>query len=95
MTVAMVIGQTFIGGILGDRLNKRVTIIVALFGHTIALLLLAYAFNLAMILGFVIHQRPRDGRPRPADSGDASRLLRAHVLRDDHGLLVAGHDGRG
>ena len=54
MTVAMVIGQTFIGGILGDRLNKRVTIIVALFGHTIALLLLAYAFNLAMILGFVI-----------------------------------------
>ena len=54
MTVAMVIGQTFIGGILGDRLNKRLTIIIALSGHTVALLLLAFAFNIYMVLGFVI-----------------------------------------
>ncbi len=54
MTVAMVIGQTVIGGVLGDRINKRRTIIIALFGHTVALLLLAYATNVWMVLGFVI-----------------------------------------
>jgi MFS family permease len=54
MTVSMVIGQTVIGGFLGDRINKRLTIVVALFGHTVALILLAFATNVAMILGFVI-----------------------------------------
>ena len=54
MTFSMVIGQTVIGGYFGDRINKRRAIIVALFGHTVALLLLAYASNLAMILGFVV-----------------------------------------
>ena len=54
MTISMVIGQTVIGGFLGDRVNKRLTIIVALSGHTVALLLLAFSFNLWMVLGFVI-----------------------------------------
>jgi len=54
MTVSMVIGQTFIGGFLGDRINKRLTIVIALFGHGVALLLLAYATNQLMIIGFVV-----------------------------------------
>ncbi len=53
MTVAMMFGQTFIGGFLGDRLHKRTAIVVALFGHTIALLLLAYATSTWMIVAFV------------------------------------------
>ena len=54
MTVAMMFGQTFIGGFLGDRLHKRTTIVVALFGHTIALLLLAYAGSAWMVFAFVL-----------------------------------------
>ncbi len=54
MTISMVIGQTFIGGLLGDRINKRVTIVIALFGHSIALMLLAYATSQLMIIGFVV-----------------------------------------
>ncbi len=54
MTIAMVIGQTFIGGLLGDRVNKRLTIVIALFGHSVALILLAYATNGLMITGFVV-----------------------------------------
>ena len=54
MTISMVVGQTFIGGFLGDRINKRVTIVIALFGHAVALLLLAYATSVWMIIGFVL-----------------------------------------
>ena len=54
MTFAMVVGQTVIGGFLGDRINKRRTIIVALFGHTVALLLLAFAGNVWMIVAFAV-----------------------------------------
>ena len=54
MTVAMMFGQTFIGGFLGDRLHKRAAIVVALFGHTVALLLLAYAGSAWMVFAFVL-----------------------------------------
>lgn len=54
MTVSMVIGQVGIGGLLGDRLNKRLVIIIAMCGHTVAMLLLAFAFNTAMVIGFVV-----------------------------------------
>jgi len=54
MTFAMVIGQVCIGGLLGDRLNKRLVIIIAMFGHTVAMLLLAFSVNVVMVLGFVI-----------------------------------------
>ena len=54
MTAFMVIGQVVIGGILGDRLNKRMVIIIAMCGHTVAMLLLAFSFNIVMIIGFVV-----------------------------------------
>ena len=54
MTISMVIGQTFIGGMLGDRVNKRLTIVIALFAQAMSLLLLAYATNQAMVLAFVV-----------------------------------------
>ena len=54
MTISMLVGQTFIGGLLGDRINKRVTIVIALLGHAVALLLLAYATSVWMILAFVV-----------------------------------------
>ena len=54
MTFSMVIGQTVIGGFLGDRINKRRAIVIAMFGHMVALLLLAYATNVWMIVGFVV-----------------------------------------
>ena len=54
MTFSMVIGQIVIGGLVGDRINKRRTIIIALFGHTVALLLLAYATSVWMIVAFAV-----------------------------------------
>ena len=54
MTISMLVGQTVIGGFLGDRINKRVTIVIALFGHAVALLILAYATSGLMIIGFVV-----------------------------------------
>ena len=54
MTFSMVIGQTVIGGFFGDRINKRRAIMIALFGHTVALLLLAYATSVWMIVGFAV-----------------------------------------
>lgn len=54
MTISMVIGQTVIGGFLGDRVNKRLTIVIALLGHAVALALLAFATNQLMIVGFVV-----------------------------------------
>ena len=54
MTAFMVIGQVVIGGILGDRLNKRMVIIIAMCGHTVAMLLLAFSFNVVMVIGFVV-----------------------------------------
>ncbi len=54
MTTSMVIGQVGIGGLLGDRLNKRLVIIIAMCGHTVAMLLLAFSFNVVMVIGFVV-----------------------------------------
>lgn len=46
-------GQT-IGGVLGDRVNKRLMVALAMFGHMTGFLLLAFAQNAFMIWGFVV-----------------------------------------
>lgn len=42
-----------LGGVLGDRMNKRLLASVAMLGHMTGLLLLTYASNLLMILAFI------------------------------------------
>lgn len=55
LTVVMVISQA-ISGFLGDRIEKRKIIVVCMGGHTVALLILAFADSVAMLTAFaVIH----------------------------------------
>lgn len=53
MTVMQMIGLP-IGGFLGDRFEKRKIAIFAMFGHASALIVLAYATNLAMVIFFAV-----------------------------------------
>ncbi|MEJ2131505.1 MAG: MFS transporter [Gammaproteobacteria bacterium] len=53
LTVLQIIGQVS-GGYFGDKLNKRVTCAFCLAGHGFGLLLLAYATNVYMVLGFTV-----------------------------------------
>ena len=53
MTVMQMIGLP-IGGFLGDRFEKRKIAIFAMFGHAAALIVLAYATNLAMVVFFAV-----------------------------------------
>ena len=45
---------TIIGGPIGDRFSKRWLVVCCMFGHAGGLLLLAYASNVAMVLGFTV-----------------------------------------
>lgn len=54
MTVAMVVGQLVFGGFLGDRMNKKLVICVAMWGNTLAMVLLALGTTLWIILVFAI-----------------------------------------
>jgi MFS family permease len=55
LTVIMVAGQATIG-FLGDRFEKRKIIVVCMVGHTVALVILAFAQTLPMVVLFaVIH----------------------------------------
>ncbi len=42
------------GGFLGDRLNKRVLLVICMIGHVIALLLVTYAIAFWMIIAFAV-----------------------------------------
>ena len=53
MTIMQMIGLP-IGGFLGDRFEKRKIAIFAMFGHASALIVLAYATNLAMVIFFAV-----------------------------------------
>ncbi len=53
MTIMQMIGLP-LGGFLGDRFEKRKIAILAMFGHAAALIVLAYATNLAMVLFFAV-----------------------------------------
>lgn len=53
MTAFQVVGQLS-GGYLGDRLDKRLICICCMVAHTVGLLLVAYASNLAMVLAFAL-----------------------------------------
>lgn len=53
MTVCQMVGLP-LGGMLGDRFEKRRIATFAMFGHCIALLMLAYATNLVMVLAFAV-----------------------------------------
>lgn len=53
MTVMQMIGLP-VGGYLGDRFEKRKIAVVAMFGHASALIVLAFATNLAMVIFFAV-----------------------------------------
>lgn len=53
LTAMTMIGQVG-GGFLGDRVSKRLIVIVCMFGHAVALLMLAYATALWMVVGFAV-----------------------------------------
>lgn len=53
MTFMSVVGQ-FLGGILGDRVNKRYVAIGAMFGHAAGLTLLANARSVSWVIAFAI-----------------------------------------
>lgn len=53
MTACQMVGQ-LLGGYLGDKNSKRFVCICCMAGHTIALLLLAYAGNLTMVYLFAM-----------------------------------------
>ena len=43
-----------LGGVLGDRFNKRLICVLCMFGHAAGLVLLAYATDLWMVLGCTV-----------------------------------------
>jgi MFS family permease len=53
MTTMQAIGL-LVGGFLGDRFNKRIIATLAMFGHCVALLVLAYASALWMVVFFAV-----------------------------------------
>lgn len=53
MTSMQMVGQV-LGGILGDRFNKRAIVIVCMASHGIGLLALAYAQNTGMVIAFSV-----------------------------------------
>ncbi len=53
VTTASLVGQ-LVGGYLGDRMNKRLLVTFCMLGHMTGLLLLAFATNFAMVVGFAI-----------------------------------------
>jgi MFS family permease len=52
-TIVSAIGQMG-GGFLGDRISKRLIVIVCMFGHVLGLLMLAYATALWMVIAFAV-----------------------------------------
>jgi MFS family permease len=55
LTGASLIGQVG-GGFVGDRFNKRKVVILCMFGHAVALLLLAYSVAIWMVILFALIQ---------------------------------------
>ena len=53
MTGMQIVGQIS-GGILGDRFDKRIIATICMVAHCVALLLLAFATNLAMVIAFAM-----------------------------------------
>ncbi|MBM4415571.1 MAG: MFS transporter [Chloroflexi bacterium] len=54
MTGATVAAQLVVGGLLGDRLPKLGTIVFAMFGHTVALFILAFGITPAWVAVFAV-----------------------------------------
>jgi sugar phosphate permease len=55
VTATSMVGQVS-GGVLGDRISKRLIVTCCMFGHMIALLFLAYASALWMVVVFAVMQ---------------------------------------
>ncbi len=53
MTTVMIVGR-IVGGVLGDRIDKRYITATAMFGHAFGLLMLAYANSTWMVVVFAI-----------------------------------------
>ena len=85
MTGVMVVGQIAIGGFVGDRVNKRALIAVAMLGHTVALLILAFAASLQMVLLFAVVNGLAMGT-----RGPLSQALRAEYFGRAHFGTIMG-----
>jgi MFS family permease len=53
MTLFQVIGM-LVGGAIGDKVDKRFLAAICMFMHMVGMLLVAFATNLAMVVGFAI-----------------------------------------
>lgn len=85
MTGMMVIGQVAIGGFVGDRANKRALIVVAMLGHTVGLLLLAFAESMLMVAAFAVVNGLAMGT-----RGPLSQALRAEYFGREHFGTIMG-----
>ncbi len=91
MTSCQMAGQ-LLGGWLGDRFEKRLVCIGCMLAHALGFMMLAFASNSTMVVGFALLHGLGWGGARAAHGGAAGRLLRCRVVRHHHGLLVADRD---
>ena len=87
----MGVGQ-LLGGILGDRFDKRLMVTVAMLGHGLGMLPARPGHQLGARLAVRSVPRLGLGRQRVDPIGDAGRLLRCDSVRQDHGVLVDDRD---
>ncbi|MBM3141244.1 MAG: MFS transporter [Chloroflexi bacterium] len=85
MTAMMVIGQIAIGGYIGDRVSKRGLIVVSMLGHTVALMILAFAATMPMVLVFGVVNGLAMGT-----RGPLSQALRAEYFGRAHFGTIMG-----
>ena len=91
VTGCQLIGQLG-GGVLGDRLDKRLLCIICMVAHTVALLILAYASSSLEVVIFAVLHGLALGGSWATDGGPSSRLLWCGLLRHHYGFLIFDRD---
>ena len=91
VTGCQLIGQLG-GGVLGDRLDKRLLCIICMVAHTVALLILAYAEQFIGGCYFCSSAWAGLGGSWATDGGPSSRLLWCGLLRHHYGFLIFDRD---
>lgn len=84
MTVATATGQ-IVGGFAADRMNKRLLIVIAMAGHTVGLLILAFATAFWMLIAFGVVLGLSWGLRQPA-----MQALRADYFGGQHFGTIMG-----
>ena len=91
LTGMLVVGM-LIGGVFGDRVNKRVIIVSAMFGHMTAMLLLAWSASFWLVTIGVAVQGVAWGARGPLTSALRADYFGPRLVRADPGLLLADRD---